>query len=1183
MSKVVRAVVGIGLVVAGFFTGNPYLIAAGAGIAVSSLQPKVSIPSVSEATTARLNKTLEPEAFRKIAFGTTALGTDTRYWEAYGADQSNYDEVIALAGHEITSFDALYVEEELVSFDGSGNATGTYAGALSIKTELVGTSGSTLSGVGAGSKWVTADSESASMTGLAYMVLKWVWSQEKLPRGFPTRITPVGKGALVYDPRLDSTNGGTGSHRVDDQSTWAFTTTDSNGEPIGRNPALQILHYLLGWYVQNPDTSEWVLVHGMGIDPEDIDFASFITAANECEAEEYYADCLLSTGDNHATNLGVLEQACAGKVSDAGGLYTLRIQVDDFDGSLTEFTDDDVVGECDWRPEMPLAQSAYNQIAGQFIDPDALYQLRPLPLMRDTAYETADGEKVRTNVRLDAVQDGDQAQKLLRIRLNKSRQKGMFEAPFGWRAINVSVGQPVKLTLSRFGFDERYFRVRAKKVDPGGAVWLALETDHPDVYTGGTIATVPAIATGAGYDPASVPTPTSDEWEGEGGTIVVEDGAELPSVTITAGDTTQPTGVTGILLYTCQGSNSGPWDFQGEYPAGTERFVLSGLLADETYYVRMMYRNAFGVIDTSSALLLGPYTTGESVSTRAIGSVTQDDIDAALAFLASGNESLAGGLGVLEQVGARNHYRDPLFTMGVGDHTSNSAPVETVDGTPRTLQVAKSLETDDELDLVLAPLWPIRDGARAQIGVEVTTTGSVSDASLAVTFYDIDKAVIAGGPVEIATASTGNRAAGFLEDTDIPSGAYWAEVSITVTATGDGDATLAVSEIFAAPAAPQQSSVEAFRDPNDETVSQRLGRAILDQARAFQLDGLLYETAVSRAAVTVLQEVTANAARYQVSTTYEADNGETLSLIELLATDGESRIMLMSRLLAFVNDVSDGDKVVAMEIRNGIVHFLTEARLSEDAAFTHYTGDPEVLRICIGKHPDTGKVGVFLYDEAGDPLLAFDATDNTATLYPAMAAEGFSGAEADFLSASALDMMASGHPTTSPSLSDFETHSWATDDGPAIPYIASAKVKILADYTLTATADTFSWFYWKHELWRRHEGETSSSFTQTGDLLLRSEPQIWNVSQGTNGASGNAVSNNWPVPTQRSVAAKDTLPASGGNSGGYRYWVRIVPIAGPGGGSTPVEGFNITSPRIFELTSRYIEARQPRPGVNQIS
>jgi len=632
MSKVVRAVVGIGLIVAGVFMGGTTwplaVMALGGGIAASALQPKVNMPSVSEATSGRLNKSLEPEAFRKIAFGTTALGTDTRYWEVYEG-QSNYDEVIALAGHEITSFDALYVEDELVSFDGSGNATGTYAGALSIKTELVGSSGSTLSGVGAGAKWATGSGESASMTGMAYMVLKWVWSQEKLPRGFPTRITPVGKGALVYDPRLDSTRGGTGSHRADDQSTWAFTTTDSNGQPIGRNPALQILHYLLGWYVQNPSTSEWVLVHGMGIDPDDIDFSSFITAANECEAEEYYADCLLSTGDNHATNLGVLEQACAGKVSDAGGLYTLRIQVDDFDGSLTEFTDDDVVGECDWRPEMPLAQSAYNQIVGQFIDPDALYQLRPLPLMRDTAYETADGEKVRTNVRLDAVQDSDQGQKLLRIRLNKSRQRGMFEAPFGWRAVNVRVGQPVKLTLTRFGFDERYFRVRAKKVDPGGAAWLALETDHPDVYTGGTVATLPTAATGAGYDPTSVATPTSDEWGGVGGSITVTDGVEVPAVTIDAGETAHPTGITGILAYTSQNSNSGPWNLKGEYPPGTESFILEGLLANETYYVRLAYRNAFGVIDPASAsLILGPYTTGSLVATDAVsvGGVASDRV-----------------------------------------------------------------------------------------------------------------------------------------------------------------------------------------------------------------------------------------------------------------------------------------------------------------------------------------------------------------------------------------------------------------------------------------------------------------------------------------------------------------------------------------------------------------------------
>ncbi|MGK3946306.1 hypothetical protein ABK046_49130, partial [Streptomyces caeruleatus] len=48
-------------------------------------------------------------------------------------------------------------------------------------------------------------------------------------------------GAPLYDPRKDSTVGGSGSHRINDIATWEYT----NG--VGTNPALQILALKIGF------------------------------------------------------------------------------------------------------------------------------------------------------------------------------------------------------------------------------------------------------------------------------------------------------------------------------------------------------------------------------------------------------------------------------------------------------------------------------------------------------------------------------------------------------------------------------------------------------------------------------------------------------------------------------------------------------------------------------------------------------------------------------------------------------------------------------------------------------------------------------------------------------------------------------------------------------------------------
>lgn len=619
MSRIVRAVVGVGLFAVGLFMGGstwPLAVKAlGIGLASTALTPKIKLPETNAATGARLNKSIDPEANCKIIFGETALGTDLRYWEVWGSDQSRIDEVIAAAGHKIQGYGAFYIDDELVTFSGN-NATGKYAGALTRITSVEGQPGTVIATLGTGTRWNVAGGEAASMTGVAHYALRWTWTQEKLPRGIPTRITQVGHGALVYDPRRDSTRGGSGSHRADDQSTWQYTPTDSNGVPIGRNPALQMLWYLIGWRVQNPYTGEMVLRCGQGIPLDDIDFASFITAANDCEEHEYYSDCILSTGDQHQTNIAVLESACAGILSDVGGFYSLRIQKDDLDGTLVAFDDGDIVGDVDWQPRDALARR-YNQVEGQYVDPDSLYQRRSYPLVRDLAYETADGFRRRTAANYDAVQDPDQAQRLARLQLNQSRVPGVFQAPFNWKAITVKPGQPIRLTLSRLGFSNKLFRVNARKIDPGGAIWLALDEEDPQIYTPGTVLPQPPPEAGAGYDPGFVPTPDGGSWTATGGVIGTPGGVTQPGIAI--GSVTLPPGITGVWIEYRRGT-SGPWSEHYQGPPESADYTISGLVAGAAdYYVSIRYANAFRVFGgDDDRLIIGPLTVGELVSSDTI-------------------------------------------------------------------------------------------------------------------------------------------------------------------------------------------------------------------------------------------------------------------------------------------------------------------------------------------------------------------------------------------------------------------------------------------------------------------------------------------------------------------------------------------------------------------------------------
>lgn len=487
MGKVVKSV--------GKFVGGVFK-AVGNFVGMLFSAPKPPKVSANVSTETRLNGSLVPEENKKIIFGETACGTDERFWETYGSKNERHVKVYAAAGHELTSFGNLYLEEFPIPFNGQ-NASSKYAGQLSRRAVLKGVSGAGIS-IGSGTRW----NASASMTGCAYFVLDWVYNQEKMPNGIPSRITQVVRGAKVYDPRRDSTVGGSGSHRADNPDTWEYLPTDSNGQCIGRNNALQMLTYQLGLKVRHAQTNEWILVGGKGVDPNDIEFDTFIVAANNCELEGWYSDMILSTGDDHATNEGIIASASAGELMDVGGRFSYFVATDDTINVVEIFNDHDIVGDIDWEPQRGLGEQ-YNELPGTFTDPAALFQTRPLPLCWDQAYYEADGKKVRgETLKLAAVQDPVQGQKLLRLQLNRSRLQGVFTAPFNLKALRVRPWSLVMLNFEPFGWVNKLFRVRQQGIATEGGILLVLEEESPSVYLPGAVSPLPPPSASFGGDPS---------------------------------------------------------------------------------------------------------------------------------------------------------------------------------------------------------------------------------------------------------------------------------------------------------------------------------------------------------------------------------------------------------------------------------------------------------------------------------------------------------------------------------------------------------------------------------------------------------------------------------------------------------------------------------------------------------
>ncbi|VWX51745.1 hypothetical protein [Novosphingobium sp. 9U] len=456
------------------------------------------VPKASQSRADRLNLNIDTTAPRKIVFGRTSAGQDVRFKETWGKDKDRLSLVVANASHKISAVRSVYLNNEL-SHNGA-SVTGKYAsGIVELSTCLEGTP-SNGRAVGSGAYW----SSTSTFVGCAYSVITFRTDKAKVfPDGLPSRITTVVDGCLVYDPRRDSTRGGSGTMRVGDQSTWAFTV---GGVDIGRNPALALITYLIGYRINGK------LAWGWGLPPEKIDFASFIRYANLCEepvtlkaggtTPKYLVDGIFSTGDSHET---VVNAICATMGStvlvDTGGVFNLIGGYDDTLSVPFAFSDDDLIGTDNWNPS-PTSRERFNIIKGRFADPSTLYTLADWG--RIEVDPMFDNIPRTLSIDYGLIDSAEACQRISKQRLYAEKWGGIFTGVFGPRAFAVQVGDIVTLSHPRHGWNNKRFRVISQSEAHDLIFQMSLREDDSEIYAWDSqeYTPPPANLLNEEYDPA---------------------------------------------------------------------------------------------------------------------------------------------------------------------------------------------------------------------------------------------------------------------------------------------------------------------------------------------------------------------------------------------------------------------------------------------------------------------------------------------------------------------------------------------------------------------------------------------------------------------------------------------------------------------------------------------------------
>lgn len=250
--------------------------------------------------------------------------------------------------------------------------------------------------------------------GLCYAIVTFLFNRDKF-NAFPTVLFEV-TGIPLYDPRKDSTVGGSGAHRWTDKATWTATT----------NPVVAIYNILRG--IEAPDGFVW----GGGIPAEDLPLASWFAAMNACDVlvdngaggtePQYRAGWEVSVDDEPADVIEELLKACAGQICEAGGIWKIRVGPPGV--PVLSITDGDILTtEARDLTPYPGFTASFNGVAASYPEPAMLWEPKEAPPLYNATWEAEDqGQRLVADLSLPTVPYGAQVRRLMEAMIREERR-----------------------------------------------------------------------------------------------------------------------------------------------------------------------------------------------------------------------------------------------------------------------------------------------------------------------------------------------------------------------------------------------------------------------------------------------------------------------------------------------------------------------------------------------------------------------------------------------------------------------------------------------------------------------------------------------------------------------------------------------------------------------------------------
>ena len=207
-----------------------------------------------------------------------------------------------------------------------------------------------------------------------------------------------------------------------------------------------------------------------------------ITVATVYRQRRYTCNGVFAVDQRPVDILSKLLSSCAGMLSYTGGQY--RIVVGAYQTPTLTLTEDDLRGPIQILPRKAY-RDLFNEVRGLFRGPQNFDQLTDFPPYTNATYQTQDGERIDTDIELAFTNDSVMAQRIAKIHLEKERQGIVVNMPCKLIAMALRPGDTVMLTLPRFGWSAKVFRVErwAFRTDDDFGVDLVLQEEAAANYT----------------------------------------------------------------------------------------------------------------------------------------------------------------------------------------------------------------------------------------------------------------------------------------------------------------------------------------------------------------------------------------------------------------------------------------------------------------------------------------------------------------------------------------------------------------------------------------------------------------------------------------------------------------------------------------------------------------------------